>query len=381
MALYIHFPWCEKKCPYCDFNSHQIKDQSSNLLGGFDEQRYINALIADLETELPNIWGRHVHSIFIGGGTPSLLSAAGMDQLLCAVRARLNLEPDAEITMEANPGSVEAEKLAGFAKAGINRVSLGIQSFQDEQLKALGRIHNGAEAKHAVEIALANFKSVNLDLMYGLPNQSLEAARSDIETALSFQTPHLSLYNLTLEPNTYFANFPPKLPSDDEIDAIFEQNLALLTGAGYQRYEVSAYAKKDQECKHNLNYWRFGDYIGIGAGAHGKISYPAKITRQVRERHPETYMQAMETKGNALIESREIPVKDLPFEFMLNTLRLTDGVDTNTFSERTGLPLSVISKGLDAASKKGLLDENPSKLKATTLGLRYLNNLQEIFLD
>jgi oxygen-independent coproporphyrinogen-3 oxidase len=381
LALYIHFPWCEKKCPYCDFNSHQIKDPSSNQVGGFDEQRYINALIADLETELPNIWGRQVHSIFIGGGTPSLLSAAGMDQLLCAVRARVHLEPDAEITMEANPGSVEAAKLAGFAKAGINRVSLGIQSFQDEQLKALGRIHNGAEAKRAVEIALDHFKSVNLDLMYGLPNQSLEAARSDVETALTFKTPHLSLYNLTLEPNTYFANFPPKLPSDDEIDAIFEQNLELLTKAGYQRYEVSAYAKKGQECKHNLNYWRFGDYIGIGAGAHGKISYPEKITRQVRERHPETYMQAMETKGNALIESREIASKDLPFEFMLNTLRLTDGVDTNTFSERTGLPLSVISKGLDVASKKGLLDENPSKLKATTVGLRYLNNLQEIFLD
>ena len=384
LALYIHFPWCEKKCPYCDFNSHQIKDVSSlnsKLAGGFDEQRYINALIADLETELPNIWGRQVHSIFVGGGTPSLLSAAGMDQLLGAVRARIHLEPDAEITMEANPGSVEAEKFAGFAKAGINRVSLGIQSFQDQQLKALGRIHNGGEAKRAVEIALSNFKSVNLDLMYGLPNQSLDAARSDVETAISFQTPHLSLYNLTLEPNTYFANFPPKLPSEDEIDAIFEQNLALLTGAGYQRYEVSAYAKKGQECKHNLNYWRFGDYIGIGAGAHGKISYPAKITRQVRERHPETYMQAIETKGNALIESREILAKDLPFEFMLNTLRLTDGVDTNTFSERTGLPLSVISKGLDAASKKGLLDENPSKLRPTTLGLRYLNNLQEMFLD
>ena len=381
LALYIHFPWCEKKCPYCDFNSHQIKDPASNSLGGFDEQRYIYALIADLETELPNTWGRQVHSIFIGGGTPSLLSAAGMDQLLCAVRARINLEPDAEITMEANPGSVEADKLAGFAKAGINRVSLGIQSFQDEQLKALGRIHNGAEAKRAVQIALDHFKSVNLDLMYGLPNQSLEAARSDMETALSFKTPHLSLYNLTLEPNTYFANFPPKLPSDDEIDAIFEQNLELLMKAGYKRYEVSAYAKKDQECKHNLNYWRFGDYIGIGAGAHGKISYPGKITRQVRERHPETYMQAMETKGNALIESRELAVKDLPFEFMLNALRLTDGVDTNTFSERTGLPLSLISKSLDEASKKGLLDENPSKLKPTTLGLRYLNNLQELFLD
>ena len=380
LALYIHFPWCEKKCPYCDFNSHQIKDTSPELSGGFDEQRYINALIADLETELPNIWGRQVHSIFIGGGTPSLLSAAGMDQLLGAVRARINLEPGAEITMEANPGSIEVDKFAAFAKCGITRVSIGVQSFQDEQLKALGRIHNGAEAKRAIQIALDNFKSVNLDLMYGLPDQSLEAARLDIETALSFNTPHLSLYNLTLEPNTYFANFPPKLPSEDEIDNIFEQNLDLLTKAGYERYEVSAYAKKDQECKHNLNYWRFGDYLGIGAGAHGKISYPGKITRQVRERHPETYMQAMESKGNALIEAREIPAADLPCEFMLNALRLTDGVDTSTFSERTGLPLGVISKGLDEACRKGLLDENPSKLKATNQGLRYLNNLQEIFL-
>jgi oxygen-independent coproporphyrinogen-3 oxidase len=380
LALYIHFPWCEKKCPYCDFNSHQIKNASAGLAGGFDEQRYINALITDLETELPNIWGRQVHSIFIGGGTPSLLSAAGMDQLLGAIRARINLEPGAEITMEANPGSIEADKFAAFAKCGITRVSIGVQSFQDEQLKALGRIHNGAEAKRAIQIALDNFKSVNLDLMYGLPNQSLEAARMDIETALSFDTPHLSLYNLTLEPNTYFANFPPKLPSEDEIDSIFEQNLALLTKAGYERYEVSAYAKKDQECKHNLNYWRFGDYLGIGAGAHGKISYPGKITRQVRERHPETYMQAMESKGNALIEAREIPAADLPFEFMLNALRLTNGVDTNTFSERTGLPLGVISKGLDEACRKGLLDENPSKLKPTNQGLRYLNNLQEIFL-
>ena len=379
LALYIHFPWCEKKCPYCDFNSHQIKDSKGNV-NGFDEQRYINALIADLETELPNIWGRQVHSIFIGGGTPSLLSPAGMDQLLSAIRARINLEPDAEITMEANPGSVEAEKFAAFAQCGINRVSLGIQSFQDEQLKALGRIHNGAEAKRAVQIALDHFKSVNLDLMYGLPNQTIDSAKADIETALSFNTPHLSLYNLTLEPNTYFANFPPKLPGEEVIDAIFDQNLDLLNKAGYQRYEVSAYAKKDQECKHNLNYWRFGDYIGIGAGAHGKISYPNKITRQVRERHPETYMQAMETKGNALIESRDIEAKDLPFEFMLNTLRLSDGVDTNTFSERTGLPLSVISKGLNEACKKGLLDENPNKLKATDQGLRYLNNLQEIFL-
>jgi len=379
LSLYIHFPWCEKKCPYCDFNSHQVKEGLGSS-SGFDEERYIKALIADLETELPRIWGRQVHSIFIGGGTPSLLSARGMDTLLSAIRARINLEPDAEITMEANPGSVEAEKFAGFAKAGINRVSLGIQSFQDAQLKALGRIHNGEEAKRAIAIALDHFKSVNLDLMYGLPMQTIDDAKKDIETALSFNTPHLSLYNLTLEPNTYFANFPPKLPNEDEIDAIFEQNLDLLTKAGYKRYEVSAYAKAGMECKHNLNYWRFGDYIGIGAGAHGKISFPDKITRQVRERHPETYMQSMETQGNALVESKEVPIADLPFEFMLNTLRLTDGVTTNTFTERTGLPLNLISKGLDEATNKGLLDPNPLILKGTTQGLRYLNNLQEIFL-
>lgn len=385
LSLYIHFPWCEKKCPYCDFNSHQIKEvlPGSNLQAsnGFDETRYIKALIADLETELPRIWGRQVHSIFIGGGTPSLLSAQGMDSLLSAIRARIHLEPDAEITMEANPGSVETEKFAGFAKAGITRVSLGIQSFQDAQLKALGRIHDGAEAKRAIEIALQHFKSVNLDLMYGLPMQTLDDAKKDIETALSFNTPHLSLYNLTLEPNTYFANFPPKLPSEDEVDAIFEQSLDLLTKAGFQRYEVSAYAKPGMQCKHNLNYWRFGDYIGIGAGAHGKISFPDKITRQVRERHPETYMQAIEQNGNALIESKEISAADLPFEFMLNTLRLTDGVATNTFTERTGLPLNTISKGLDEASKKGLLDPDPTVLKGTPQGLRYLNNLQELFLE
>ena len=380
LSLYIHFPWCEKKCPYCDFNSHQIKEGVGRT-SGFDEERYINALITDLETELPRIWGRQVHSIFIGGGTPSLLSAQGMDTLLSAIRARVHLEPDAEITMEANPGSVETEKFAGFAKAGITRVSLGIQSFQDAQLKALGRIHNGAEAKRAIEIALQHFKSVNLDLMYGLPMQTLDDAKRDVETALAFNTPHLSLYNLTLEPNTYFANFPPKLPSEDEVDSIFEQSLDLLTKAGFKRYEISAYAKPGMECKHNLNYWRFGDYIGIGAGAHGKISFSDKVTRQVRERHPETYMQAIEQNGNALIESKEISVADLPFEFMLNTLRLTDGVATNTFSERTGLPLSSISKGLDEASKKGLLDPDPTVLKGTPQGLRYLNNLQELFLS
>ena len=380
LSLYVHFPWCEKKCPYCDFNSHQIKEDKS-LLSGFDEERYINALITDLETELPRTWGRHVHSIFIGGGTPSLLSVQGMERLLSAIRARIQLEPDAEITMEANPGSVEAEKFAGFAQAGINRVSLGIQSFQDQQLKALGRIHNSAQAKRAVEIALQHFKLVNLDLMYGLPKQSLEDAKQDVETALSFHAPHLSFYNLTLEPNTYFASFPPSLPSEEMIDAIFEQNLTLLSNAGYKRYEVSAYAQPGLECKHNLNYWRFGDYIGIGAGAHGKISLPDKITRQIRERHPETYMLKMEKQGNALIESKEVPLADLPFEFMLNALRLTDGVKTNTFTERTGLPLAIISQQLDQATKKGLLDPNPQLLKGTAQGLRYLNNLQELFLN
>jgi oxygen-independent coproporphyrinogen-3 oxidase len=379
LALYIHFPWCERKCPYCDFNSHQIKTVE-NWQHGFDEVRYIHALITDLESELPRIWGRQVHSVFIGGGTPSLLSPKGMDDLLSAVRARVQLEPDCEITMEANPGSVETEKFAAFAQSGINRVSLGIQSFQDAQLKALGRIHSGAEALQAITIALTHFKSVNLDLMYGLPGQNLATATADITTALSFKTPHLSLYNLTLEPNTYFANFPPQLPNEDQIDTIFEHNLAQLLAAGYHRYEVSAYAKPNQECKHNLNYWRFGDYIGIGAGAHGKLSFPDKITRQVRERHPEAYMARMETEQHALIETRALAPQDLPFEFMLNTLRLTAGVETRTFSERTGLPLNVIAQELTEACKKGLLDPNPSVLKATDQGLRYLNNLQEIFL-
>ena len=375
LSLYIHFPWCEKKCPYCDFNSHQVKSP------GFDEARYINALLADLQTELPRVWGRKVHTIFIGGGTPSLLSAKGMQHLLSSVRALLPLEADAEITMEANPGSVEAEKFAGFADSGINRVSLGIQSFNDLQLKALGRIHNESEAKRAIEIAMRYFGSVNLDLMYALPGQTVADAAVDIATALSFGTSHLSMYHLTMEPNTYFASFPPALPSEDESDAMFEQNLSMLDHAGLERYEVSAYCKTGFECKHNLNYWRFGDYIGIGAGAHGKISLPHEITRQVRERHPETYMQQIEQTGSALIESKSIAANDLPFEFMLNALRLSDGVSTTSFTERTGLALHRIANALELASKKGLLDENPSLLKPTALGLRYLNDLQTLFLS
>ena len=374
LSLYIHFPWCERKCPYCDFNSHQVKD------GGFDEKRYIQALIADLQTELPNIWGRRVHTIFIGGGTPSLLSPAGLDELLSHVRALIPLEPHAEITLEANPGSVEAAKFKEFAQLGVNRVSLGIQSFNDRHLKLLGRIHNASEAQAAIEIAQDYFASVNLDVMYALPEQTADEAKADLLRALSFQTKHLSLYHLTMEPNTYFASHPPPLPNEDESDVMFEFALLTLQERGYQRYEVSAYCQDDQVCRHNLNYWEFGDYIGIGAGAHGKISMPNRITRQIRERHPETYMDKIFKENSACLENRSIEIDDLAFEFMLNGLRLINGVPTHQFTERTGLPLHRISKAIDEAIRKGLLDEDPMRLKATALGMRYLNDLQELFL-
>lgn len=374
LSLYIHFPWCERKCPYCDFNSHQVKD------GGFDEKRYIQALIADLQTELPNIWGRRVHTIFIGGGTPSLLSPAGLDELLSHVRALIPLEPHAEITLEANPGSVEATKFREFAQLGVNRVSLGIQSFNDRHLKSLGRIHNASEAQAAIEIAQDYFASVNLDVMYALPEQTADEAKADLLRALSFQTKHLSLYHLTMEPNTYFASHPPPLPNEDESDVMFEFALSTLQERGYQRYEVSAYCQDDQVCRHNLNYWEFGDYIGIGAGAHGKISMPNRITRQIRERHPETYMDKIFKENSACLENRSIEIDDLAFEFMLNGLRLINGVPTHQFTERTGLPLHRISKAIDEAIRKGLLDEDPMRLKATALGMRYLNDLQELFL-
>ncbi|MCX7236434.1 MAG: radical SAM family heme chaperone HemW [Burkholderiales bacterium] len=374
LSLYIHFPWCERKCPYCDFNSHQVKD------GGFDEKRYIQALIADLQTELPNIWGRRVHTIFIGGGTPSLLSPAGLDELLSHVRALIPLEPHAEITLEANPGSVEAAKFKEFAQLGVNRVSLGIQSFNDRHLKSLGRIHNASEAQAAIEIAQDYFASVNLDVMYALPEQTADEAKADLLRALSFQTKHLSLYHLTMEPNTYFASHPPPLPNEDESDLMFEFALSTLQERGYQRYEVSAYCQDDQVCRHNLNYWEFGDYIGIGAGAHGKISMPNRITRQIRERHPETYMDKIFKENSACLENRSIEIDDLAFEFMLNGLRLINGVPTHQFTERTGLPLHRISKAIDEAIRKGLLDEDPMRLKATALGMRYLNDLQELFL-
>ena len=379
LSLYVHIPWCVKKCPYCDFNSHQIKDGDS-AGPGFDEKRYLDALKLDLQSVLPKVWGRRIHTIFIGGGTPSLLSPAGLDQLLSDIRALLPVNADAEITMEANPGTFEIEKFKNFAKSGINRISLGIQSFDDEKLKALGRIHDSAQAKIAIASAMDLFDQVNIDLMYALPNQTLTEAVADLDMALSFHTAHLSLYHLTLEPNTLFAKYPPAVPDDDSAFEMLDVLMEKLKANGYERYEVSAYAKNGQRCQHNLNYWQFGDYIGIGAGAHGKISAHNQIARQTNERHPESYMQKIFTEGHALIEERILSKDDLPFEYMLNVLRLVDGIPTPQFQERTGLDLAQINGMLEKALAKGLLDDDPRTIKPSSLGLQYLNDLQMLFL-
>ena len=379
LSLYVHIPWCIKKCPYCDFNSHQIKDGDS-AGPGFDEKRYLEALKLDLQSVLPKVWGRRIHTIFIGGGTPSLLSPAGLDQLLSDIRALLPVNADAEITMEANPGTFEIDKFKSFAKSGVNRISLGIQSFNDEKLKALGRIHDSDQAKIAIASAMDLFDQVNIDLMYALPNQTLTEAVADLDIALSFNTAHLSLYHLTLEPNTLFAKYPPVLPDDDSAFEMLDVLMEKLKANGYERYEVSAYAKNGQRCQHNLNYWQFGDYIGIGAGAHGKISAHNQIARQTNERHPESYMQKIFTEGHALIEERILNKDDLPFEYMLNALRLVDGVPTPQFQERTGLDLAQINGMLKKALAKGLLDDDPRTIKPSSLGLQYLNDLQMLFL-
>lgn len=377
LSLYVHIPWCVRKCPYCDFNSHAApgKNDSHEI----PEDAYLDALRADLEQSLPLVWGRPVHTVFIGGGTPSLLSAAGMDRLLSDIRALLPLDADAEITMEANPGTFEAERFASYRASGINRLSIGIQSFDDRHLQALGRIHGEREARAAIDIALKHFDNVNLDLMYALPGQTVDECVRDLEAALSYGTTHLSLYHLTLEPNTLFAKYPPALPDEDlayEMQDIIE---ARTMQAGYRHYETSAYAKPHREARHNLNYWRFGDYLGIGAGAHGKLSFPQRILRQMRHKHPATYMeQAM--AGNAVQESHDVGADDLPFEFMLNALRLTDGVPASNFHDYTGLPQHVIGKQLAAAEKKGLLEADPTVIKPTELGRRFLNDLQEMFL-
>ena len=379
LTLYVHFPWCTKKCPYCDFNSHAVTNNGSHQTN-FDEALYLKALCADLEASLPLIWGRRIHAIFIGGGTPSLLSAAGLDQLLADIRARLPMDADIEITMEANPGSVEVQQFKAYQASGVNRLSLGIQSFNDQHLKALGRIHQADEARKAIRIAQETFPRVNIDLMYGLPEQTTQQAMQDLKEALSFETGHISLYHLTLEPNTLFASFPPPLPDEDTTFEMQEILHQLLHQADYDRYEISAFAKKNQRCQHNLNYWKFGDYLGIGAGAHGKISFPNKIIRTIKERHPQSYMQSAFSPAKAILEERQIDGHELPFEFMLNALRLIEGVPSTDFLDRTGIDLSAIQKDLQVAIQKGLLTDSLTQIQATPLGLQFLNDLQEIFL-
>ncbi len=373
LALYVHFPWCVRKCPYCDFNSHEWRGER------FPEDDYLDALRADLEHALPLVWGRQVHTVFIGGGTPSLLSAKGLDRLLSDVRALLPLDADAEITLEANPGTFEAEKFAQFRASGVNRLSVGIQSFNEGHLKALGRIHDATEARRAVEVAARTFDNFNLDLMFALPQQTLDECKQDIETALSFAPPHLSLYHLTLEPNTLFAKFPPTVPDDDASADMQEWIHERTAAAGYGRYEVSAYAKPHRQSKHNLNYWRFGDYLGIGAGAHTKLSFPNRIVRQARYKHPATFIEEARA-GAAVQEEHEVGARDLPFEFMLNALRLVEGFPVHRFVERTGLPITTIEAALQEAEQRGLIARDHEKIAPTELGQRFLNDLQALFL-
>lgn len=374
LSVYVHVPWCVRKCPYCDFNSHAAPDT-------IPEDDYLEALAADLEQALPDIWGRQVHTVFIGGGTPSLLSDRAMDRLLSLLRAYLNIWPDAEITLEANPGTVEAGKFKAFAASGINRISLGIQSFDDSKLRALGRIHDHRQAMDAIEIAMRAVPRVNLDLMYGLPGQSIEQCEQDVRQAISFGTDHLSLYQLTLEPSTVFAKFPPSLP-DEEVQGDMEDMLVDLTAqAGFERYEVSAYAKAGQQCRHNRNYWEFGDYLGIGPGAHGKISFPDRIERHAKLRNPDSWIHSSLKKDQShLSERRTVSTAELPFEFMLNALRLKQGVPSHFFQDRTGLSIAMIRRQIDRAVSQGLLASDPTRFMATPQGWHFLNDLHEIFL-
>ncbi len=372
LALYVHIPWCLKKCPYCDFNSHEARGEAP-------EGEYVDALLADLEGALPSIWGRRFASVFIGGGTPSLFSAAAIDRLLAGVRARVPVSPDAEITLEANPGTFERGKFAGFRAAGVNRLSLGVQSFDPAQLRALGRVHDEREARAAAEAALAIFGNVNLDLMYALPRQTAAEAAADVAAALAFAPPHLSFYHLTLEPNTLFHRHPPPLPDDDAAADIEDAIHAALEGAGYIHYETSAHAQPGSECRHNLNYWRYGDYLGIGAGAHSKLSFPDRIVRQVRFKQPRQYLEQV-AAGAASMENAEVTRDDVGFEFMLNALRLTAGVPAALFAERTGYPLALVRRPLAEAQARGLIAGDPTVIRPTALGRRFLNDLQALFL-
>ena len=374
LALYIHIPWCLKKCPYCDFNSHETRNGAA-----LPEQEYVAALTADFEQTLPRVWGRRISSVFFGGGTPSLLSGAAVDAILAAVRARLPLNPDAEITLEANPGTAEAERFRDYRAAGVNRLSLGIQSFNPRHLKALGRIHDGDQARRAIDMARARFDNFNLDVMYGLPEQSLEEALQDIDTALSFEPPHLSAYHLTLEPNTVFHRYPPKLPDDDtsaDMQIAIETRLA---AHGYDNYETSAFALTGMRCRHNLNYWLFGDYIGIGAGAHGKISFPDRVLREARYRQPRQFIEQA-LVGNAIQESHEVSTGEIGFEFMMNALRLNGGFETSLFVERAGVPLTQVLRALEAAEQRGFSLRDHQRVTPTLQGRRFLNELLQLFL-
>ena len=373
LSLYIHIPWCVKKCPYCDFNSHESRNE-------IPEKRYVAALIADLEQSVPRVYGRKIKSVFFGGGTPSLFSADSINEILSAVRMLTPLEYAAEITLEANPGTVDTAHFAGYKQAGVNRVSLGIQSFNADYLKALGRIHDDKQAIQAAELALSTFERVNLDVMYGLPKQTLEHALQDAKHAVALNPDHLSFYHLTLEPNTPFHRTPPSLPSDDTSADMQEQIEALLAENGYEHYETSAFCKPRSQARHNLNYWQFGDYLGIGAGAHSKLSFHDKITRETRHKHPKAFMEGAEA-GNAVDNTWTIEQADLGFEFMINALRLTGGFETKLFQERTGLPLQAISMRLAVALKKGLITQDFNHIQPSLLGQRYLNDLLELFLN
>jgi oxygen-independent coproporphyrinogen-3 oxidase len=379
LSLYVHLPWCIRKCPYCDFNSHEYRPGPGNTSTALPEQHYIDALCADLEAALPLIWGRTVHSIFIGGGTPSLFSPEAIDRLLGDIRARLKLEPDCEITLEANPGTFERDRFKAFRGAGITRLSIGVQSFNDDHLKALGRVHDRAQAIAAVEEAASAFDTFNLDIMYALPGQTLHNVEQDMQVALALEPKHISIYHLTIEPNTYFAKFPPVVPEDDAAYAMLDRITELTAAQGMDRYEVSAYAKPGHRCWHNLNYWQFGDYLGIGAGAHSKLSFPHRIIRQVRLREPRLYMDKALT-GEAIAQEEEISRADLPFEYMLNALRLREGVDALQFSERTGLAMTALQHGLTQAQAKGLVENHPGRIQPTARGFDFLSDLQALFL-
>ena len=372
LSLYVHIPWCVRKCPYCDFNSHEAR-------GAIPEQAYVDAVIGDLEAALPSIWGRMVRTVFFGGGTPSLLSPVAIERLLAAVRARVSLDPESEITLEANPGTLEAGKFAAFRSAGVNRLSIGVQSFNAGHLQALGRIHDTQQAIDAIEAAKASFDNINVDLMYALPNQSVEEALDDVNKLLNYSPQHVSAYHLTIEPNTLFHRYPPTLPDDDSAADMQEAIESLMASHGYLHYETSAFALPERESRHNLNYWRFGDYLGIGAGAHSKISFPERIVREMRYKQPREYLRRA-AEGAPIQTSTTVDAADLPFEFMMNALRLTDGVERRMFSERTGVPIAAIAARLERATQAGLMVDDHARLQPTLRGQRFLNDLLELFL-